>query len=416
MAELRAPAFNPCNLDNRDEIIPAKIWELLRRNTAFRADVTRLIELDNKERQYQKRIARSPKAGTRGKAWVAAWSLVDQIKHRHGFGAIALQWLVPDPLFMVTVVARPADNDGSQTKVQTLRKTLIGEGTNPRDMLNWRWFPSHSAANLSGRLISYGPDIHWTTSNDPRLRDWVNPIEEWNAYSWPFTLAHSWPEAPVGLNRAFQFLWRRRCDCRPKNPITGSQSDSPAPYESEFFHAWTCEEILKEKEAPGITSRAMTKTLAFEILAKDYRLFAIPRAILTKKTANEMGQWLATELKKGHRHYGDLVADGLLNETELLGTSVEWHDFLIYRRFRDAGQNEETARQNALLEHFRCHSADKRSKLDQRRANQSHFYRRLAYMESLADAIYPRFDLSTLLAAPPNRAHGKRPDRKGGEK
>jgi hypothetical protein len=47
MAHLPQHAQNPCSLD-RNEQVPAKIWELLRRNERFKKAVTRLKVLDKR--------------------------------------------------------------------------------------------------------------------------------------------------------------------------------------------------------------------------------------------------------------------------------------------------------------------------------------------------------------------------------
>ncbi len=121
-----------------------------------------------------------------------------------------------------------------------------------------------------------------------------------------------------------------------------------------------------------------TRQIQFTELANDYRVFAIPKTILTKATADQMGEWLATELKRGSNLYGDLLKDKLLNETELFGTTNEWADWLFHKSGRRTGIAKDT-----------------------------HFYRRCGYIQSLVDSIYPSFDISKLLASPKHRARGK---------
>jgi hypothetical protein len=156
-----------------------------------------------------------------------------------------------------------------------------------------------------------GPDVHWTTSKFKRLRDKVNPLREWKQFCWPFTVEHSWKDAPAGFRREFQFIWRRRFDCRPKNPITGNRSDSPAPHETGFSHCWSSEQLMAAKKIPNLTGEELGKVTITQELVRDYRLFAIPKTILTKKTANEMGEWLSAALKKGDGTFGELLREGL---------------------------------------------------------------------------------------------------------
>ena len=113
----------------------------------------------------------------------------------------------------------------------------------------------------------------------------------------------------------------------------------------------------------------------FDDLASDYRVFAVPMTILTKGTADAMGEWLAAELKKGSDQYGKLLKRGLFNEREMLGSEAEWREFLGLAETPD---------------------------------RTTHYYRRVRYLRSLAAQAYPTFDIETLLAPPKHRARGKR--------
>ncbi len=113
MTRTAEPHFNPCNLtgEQEDEQIPAKIWELLRRNTRFRADVERLRKLDGKERAT---YAASGKY--HGPAWEKSCALVREVEPRHSFAHVALQWLVPETL--LTVVRQTFGRDGKRIRKQ----------------------------------------------------------------------------------------------------------------------------------------------------------------------------------------------------------------------------------------------------------------------------------------------------------
>lgn len=220
-----------------------------------------------------------------------------------------------------------------------------------------------------------GPHVHWTKSRFKALRSKVNPILEWKRYQWPFTVDRAWPDAPAEFRREFQFIWRRHFDCRPKNPISNDRCDSPEPHETDFFQGWN---LMQRILSNNCNLEDATRQIRFTELANDYRVFAIPKTILTKATADQMGEWLATELKKGSNLYGDLLKDKLLNETELFGTTNEWADWLFHQTGRPTGVAKDT-----------------------------HFYRRCHYMDSIIEAIYPSFDISKLLAPPKHRARGK---------
>lgn len=132
-----------------------------------------------------------------------------------------------------------------------------------------------------------------------------------------------------------------------------------------------------------LTDDEQARLFMFEELVQNYRVFAIPKTILTKASAETMGKWLADELKKGSALYGDLLKGKLLNEAELLGTTNEWTGWLSYQSGELVGV-----------------------------AKPTYFYRSVKYMKSLVDLIYPNFEISKLLAPPKHRARGKKYVRK----
>lgn len=81
---------------------PAKIWELLRRNHAFHRKVDELKQLDAAHKTFQ----RTHKVDTLDdEHYVNAMALMREMEASNAFAACALQWLVPDPLFITTVVS-----------------------------------------------------------------------------------------------------------------------------------------------------------------------------------------------------------------------------------------------------------------------------------------------------------------------
>jgi hypothetical protein len=362
--------FNPCSPDDEDEQTAAKIWELLRRNRDFRDVVQQLSKLDAKERNGQEKTGKE-----HGAAWEKSCRLVRRVAALHPFAGIALQWLVPEPLFVCWISEWKRGKKSKERQI-----TRIGEGTTP-DITdtNWVWRDTKKPG-AAGHCDRRGPVVQWTTSRRQRLRDPVNPISEWRRYPWPFTVEHSWKEAPAQFRREFQFIWRNRFDSRPTNPITKDRSDSPRAQETGFFH----DGKVQAFSSPGQSRQDdLFNAIRFSDLSTDYRVFAIPKTILTKGSADVMGKWLADELKKGSRLWGDLLKDGLFSEGELFGTTTEWTDWLSHQ-----------------------------SGLSKGIARDTHFYRRCRYMNSLVDLIYPRFEIARLLAPPSHRARGKKYVRK----
>jgi hypothetical protein len=349
----------------------------------FRADVERLSTLDRKERGNWEKTRKY-----HGAAWEKSWRFVEKVGARQPFAGVALQWLVPEPLFCVRRVTFPHGKKWKRRPAFSPRLIEVGEGTTPNttDRTHWRWWKNSRLANHAGRLIRRGPEVHWTTSRIKRLRDKVDPLKEWRDYfkdGRTFKMETPWRDAPPQFRRQFQFIWRSRFDCRPTNPISKDRSDSPHPHESNFFHSWR----LDGFRASNLSHENLVKMLKFNELADNYRIFAVPKTILTKASANVMGKWMTDELKRGSRLYGDLLKDGLLNEAELFGTTPEWTEWLARNTQQTSGSSKD-----------------------------SHFYRRCHYMDSLVALVYPLFDIAKLLAPPKHRARGKKYVPKGGQK
>ena len=370
MAEPPPKPFNPCLLDENEQI-PAKIWELLRRNKDFRAAVQRMSSLDSQER---KACAKTGKY--HGAAWGKSWRLLERINESHPFAGVALQWLVPEPLFHCHIATWPRGKKWRKLPVFITRFLRVGEGTEPNvKAKGWVW-RNPEQPDIGGHCNVRGPEVHWTTSRFKRLRDWVNPIAEWRRYAWPFSVEHSWLAAPAGFRRAFLFIWRSQFDCRPRNPLTKDRRDSPAPYETPFFHDW---HLATFRASGQVGHDDMFQVIRFNELGDNFRVFAVPKTILTKASADAMGKWLADELKKGSRLYGDLLKDKLLNDAEMFGTTSEWTDWLPPH----AGIGPVVAKD-------------------------SHFYYRCRYMASLVELTFPGFEIGKLLAPPAHRARGKK--------
>lgn len=384
--------FNPCSLDE-DEQIPAKIWEFLRRNEEFREEVRRLIRFDARAKQSLKRIRKllaqgvdqtfkTPEAAElrrecekRNRMTFYGIRMLDKIGKRNPFAKVALQWLVPEPLFHCSVAALPLGKKWRKRAAFPVRHLRVGVGTTPNVQgKDWVW-TNPNRPDIRGHSIVRGPEIHWTKSRVKCLRSWVNPIKEWREYTWPFTVDHQWLAAPMGFRREFQFIWRNGFDCRPNNPLTKDRRDAPSPFETQFFHDWNIAEFRVRGQVSKDDLRQMNR---FDDIARKYRVFAVPKTVLTKGSAESMGKWLSDELKKGSNLYGDLLKERLLNEAELLGTASEWNDWLNREAGKLKGVRQET-----------------------------YFYRRCKYLDSLVGLIYPSFPIDKLLEPPKHRARGK---------
>ncbi len=358
-------SHNPCALPDNQQT-PAKIWELLRRNEKFQRSVARLDLLDARVRKAQAtwtkleevlRSERSPTPPARESpsetelalerarvassvAWEQSCRMLGSVRAKHPFAAIALQWLVPEPLFRLQRWEAPLDYSGFGRV--SLRLVSMGEGTTPnlKDRNHWRWFRSYgefdasSRANFAGHLLRRGPELCWRTSSVPDFADKVNPIIEWRDYfaKHQFTLDTPWRDAPPGFQRTFFRLWCQ-LDSRGTNPITNTRSDAPERHEVSFFQDFSCYRMLTAITDRGhLSAEDFAHALRFAEVADNYRVFAFPRSIRTRTEARNMADWLVEQLVQLPN--GSQLPQ---REKEILGTPLLWDILLAYEDRRRQG-------------------------------------------------------------------------------
>jgi len=101
-----------------------------------------------------------------------------------------------------------------------------------------------------------------------------------------------WRAAPADFKRQFCFMWRN-LDSRLVNPITETRIDVPVEHESNFFSGWSLWSSLHKK---NIEDEDVTRTILFDDLAENYRVFAFPNSIRTRMEARRMADWLVEKL------------------------------------------------------------------------------------------------------------------------
>jgi len=322
---------SPCSPNlSETERAPAKIWELLRRNYTFKKTVAHLIELDGLVR-----ATANAKGGGSYEARVRADHLIKAVEEHNTFAAVALQWLVPEPLFEIRHVA--VSPGANSTGRQALVTVKLQEGTtaDPEDKQHWRTFEARgkfnaqSIANFSGRLWRRGPDIRFQTSEDPRLRDQIDAVKEWRDYfanGRTFTLDTPWRDSPPQFKRSFCWLWRRQ-DSRESNPLTGDRIDAPHEHETRLFDGW---DLMSRLGQSPVREEDLARALTFGNLAKHYRVFAFPKSIRSRMEARRMGTWLTEQLSR--------LSDGSnlpAHEPVIYGTPLQWDVFLFAGQCND---------------------------------------------------------------------------------
>jgi hypothetical protein len=325
---------NPYNLPEQQQAA-AKVWELLRRNDRFRRLACSLQRLDQRARKEDQPLA--------SQAWNAACRLLRVWQNRHDFAAVALQWLVPEPLFTVHRWRLPPDLDLRGTGVVTLDCVEEGEGTTPDPAdTQWRWGTA-SDLNHRGRRIRRGPELTRDEYDDPRLSSRVDEFADWRGYAWPFTVDHSWRQAPPGFCRASQYLWMKR-DSRAMNPVTGARDSLTTEHETNLFADWDLGSAFGATAQSGLLDKeAFVRCLMFEELADRYRVFAFPRNVRTRTEARRLAAWLVDQLSR--------LPDGTelpRHEKTTLGTTLQWDMLLVYEQSRREGAEHSDAVRHAF--------------------------------------------------------------------
>ena len=192
----------------------AKLWELLRRNPQFRADVDRLARLRTN--------TRSPVRRTRLRALEQGSKFLQGVQSRNEFAHLALQWLEPQPLFIEERVVPRNEPEAPARQVIVGRIVRLGFGLTPntRDG-SWQWFKAkagrlgsaESQANHAGWPMRWGPRVVRRVARDSKGADRsFDPIAEWADWfdRHTFTVHSAWPDSPPGFRRDWELLWR---DC-----------------------------------------------------------------------------------------------------------------------------------------------------------------------------------------------------------
>ena len=344
-------SFNPAavDYDKEEYTIPAKIWELLRRNDSFRALVDNLNTIENElitlqeedNKEYHIQLQKFLNA-------------IGQIPSQNPFARSAAEWLVPEPVIHFFFTRYDKSGGVEEDKLATLRPQDL-----KRARKNWTWLPQ--GESRIGIPNSRGPVIIFLDSNRRKFKDDKRILDEWRDWSRGcplFSYESPWPETPFGFRQQFAFHWRH-FDSRPSNDVTGCRGDSPHPHEISY-------------PDPLITDAEyrLVKSVQHDSIKSNYRVFAIPKSILTINAADKIAEWLRSELKKGSSSHGGLLSKGLLREANMMGSSRDWQMWLQLKEKIDPKSSY-------------VKTTDDR--------------RRIKYMENLIESSYPHFDISILL-------------------
>jgi hypothetical protein len=268
--------FNPCQVP-KSQRLPAKIWELLRRNVSFRCEVKKLHALDKRAKQETVEygeIARQYNMATAEKdtALIAEWqSRFDAVKDRpirrkacrviethkkmHPLAALALTWLVPEPLFAAC----------------RRREGQIEEGTGFSPDLNhpsWKWWKSNQPQGATSHDFVRGPEL------SGNFEEWLN----WRPGLALFDCATPWNRLPKTFKSEFTRVWHE-------------QYDRKDAFEFQYIH--------RPRKAESMTRADFARYLEFLDTITRHRLFAISPGILTTKDVSTAFERLQNRINKG---------------------------------------------------------------------------------------------------------------------
>jgi hypothetical protein len=273
---------NPCSL-NENEQTPAKIWELLRRNQKIGRAVNKLQKLDSDEKANQfygfKRVS---------------YRIIQALQQHADFVAVALQWLVPEPEFLVDRVAVPQTlNSAGLVELEVIAEGR-GATPDPSDRANWCWEDvcKGQPRGAIGESFLRGPTVFRRICDDPRFSSKIDPFQEWREFfhinKRNFTLETPWRESPHGFRRDFCLLWRQR-ESSAVSPDTGLRHDAPEPHETAFFRNWHLgKALVRACKAGQMDLEDLARTFQFQELADDYHIFAFPKSIRSRMAAREL--------------------------------------------------------------------------------------------------------------------------------
>lgn len=343
----------------------AKLWELLRRNPKFRADVDGLTRLRTE--------TESPNRKTRLRGLEQGLKFLHEVQSRNEFAHLALQWLEPQPIFIEEHRVRRNESEARTRGVIRWRTVRLGFGITPdTGHESWQWFrtkpgplgSTEAQANHAGWPTRWGPRVvRRLVRGSKRDAHSLDPIAEWA--DWfarrTFTVDSAWPETPPGFRRDWECLWRRCSGTGQKARLTNfNRGWSPSEIvvrarqeireANRYIQGLVGDLDSDRPDSAGTTapatptrgggrlrqygkfrlnlSTAEEEALIQFDLTQQWQLVELP-VLLSRKAARQTLRALESEIIKG-----------LPKVHELLGTRCAWETYLSVEPFRKGGADD----------------------------------------------------------------------------
>ena len=269
---------NPCRYG-----VPAKIWELLRRNELF----------GNAVEDCLKAFALSQNAETEEEIKQRDFILqtLNEMESRTPMYATALRWMIPEVIYEL----ERANGD-------------IGESASP-NLKSMNWHPADDI-DCSGWIMEIGPRIRMIENGPDVFSEWQQYV---NKMGFP-NLGRPWAYMPVQFQREIEFHWS--C-CRLDD---GGSQWVTKPMQPDFFKQ-DLQKLIESQPSDGLNEDALTSIIEFNRIKENFEVFCFPKNI----------QATASQIRGVFKVWADKICETQgLSKEEIFGTPIEWDAFLFY--------------------------------------------------------------------------------------
>ena len=276
------------------------------------------------------------------------FSYIEKHQKSNPLAALALQWLVPEPLFASDRVRAGQREDGT--------------GLSPDfNHSSWIWWKSDRPQGAIGHYNVRGPEI------GSHFEDWQN----WRPGRNLFDCATPWNRLPRSFKSVFMRVWRQNFDLKDA-------------YEFKYIHP--------PRKTDSLSRADFERYLEFLETVMHHRLFAISPAILTTKDVGEVFARLQNRIKRNLPE----------NRDHFFGTETAWNHYFAIKEGKLS-----LLKHIVGHDHRTKSSTENTAKVRNNRRNVQFGVKAVEEMIAL---IYPEFELNKILlihSAPP-RDNAKR--------
>jgi hypothetical protein len=363
----------------------AKLWELLRRNAAFRTQVKELVsgrDRSNLKQSEKTRIAQ----------------LLGKIDFKNPLAGYVLHWIFEAESMEVDELPDLVPTNLYSSKAEYLQavlphldpaeaKRIAEQGFSDfclkypfylrRDLHVFEWMPPIAGEHGSDPTLGHFWDAGQPMSFPGRL----------GFDTGMFNLNTPWPETPVIFQKQFRWLWAHY-DVNEVSPFTGDRTYFPSAGPVNWF-------LGEIDDTPTSHER-------LDLYKENYFIFGVPlQYVYSDKNLDEVVEQFKSQLQGELLPWiGSKRLESTQKYPQLLGKELEWEVFTFcHPKVQYLPQNTETPGKpqrlglKAALKEFR----DWRMKKHKVGKEESHAKNNFERMEFLMNAVYPDLQFDALL-------------------